>query len=79
MNIEFIKIEMQNFKSIGELVELDYKKLNGLDFVYGKNNDVANARNGSGKCLHPDTNVNIEILDEDVKNKFLNFLKNNKC
>ena len=47
MNLEFIKIEIQNFKSIGELVELNYSNLNGLNFVYGKNLDVANARNGS--------------------------------
>jgi len=45
MNIEFEKIEMQNFKSIGELVELNYKDLQGLNFIYGKNLDVPNARN----------------------------------
>lgn len=49
MNIEFEKIEMQNFKSIGELVELNYQELQGLNFIYGKNLDVPNARNGSGK------------------------------
>ena len=45
MNLEFIKIEIQNFKSIGELVELNYTNLVGLNFVYGKNLDVAGARN----------------------------------
>lgn len=49
MNIEFEKIEMQNFKSVGELIEINYQDLKGLNFIYGKNLDVPNARNGSGK------------------------------
>ena len=51
MNLEFIKIEIQNFKSIGELVELNYQDLKGLNFIYGKNLDVPNARNGSRKII----------------------------
>lgn len=51
MNLEFIKIEIQNFKSIGHLIELNYNDLSGLNFVYGKNLDVANARNGSRKDI----------------------------
>lgn len=45
MNIEFKKIEIQNFKSVGELVEIDFSSFNGLNFVYGKNLDVLNAKN----------------------------------
>ena len=45
MNIEFIKIEMQNFKSIGELVEFNYTDFKGLNFIFGKNLDVPNAKN----------------------------------
>ncbi len=47
MNLEFIKIEIQNFKSIGEMVSLNYQDLKGLNFVFGKNLDVQNAKNGS--------------------------------
>ena len=36
MNIEFIKIEMQNFKSIGERIELRYEDLKGLTFIFRK-------------------------------------------
>jgi DNA repair exonuclease SbcCD ATPase subunit len=49
MNIEFEKIEVQNFKSIGELVTFNYKDFKGLNFVYGKNLDVPNSKNGTGK------------------------------
>lgn len=49
MNIEFEKIEIQNFKSIGELVTFNYKDFKGLNFIYGKNLDVPNSKNGSGK------------------------------
>lgn len=49
MKLEFIKIEIQNFKSVGELVEINYEDLKGLNFIFGKNMDVPNAKNGSGK------------------------------
>ena len=49
MNIEFEKIEIQNFKSIGEMVTFPIKDIKGLTFIYGKNLDVPNAKNGSGK------------------------------
>jgi len=75
MNIEFIKMEMQNFKSIGEKITLDYTQFKGLNFVFGKNMDVQNAKNGSGKCLHPNTKINIQIDDKDIEQKFLEFLK----
>jgi len=75
MNLEFIKIEIQNFKSVGELVTLNYKELKGLNFVFGKNLDVQNAKNGSGKCLHPNTKINIQINDKEIEQKFLEFLK----
>jgi DNA repair exonuclease SbcCD ATPase subunit len=57
MNIEFEKIEVQNFKSIGEMITFDYREYQGLNFVYGKNLDVPNAKNGSGK-----TNLLIDAL-----------------
>lgn len=57
MNIEFEKIEVQNFKSIGEMISFDYREFKGLNFVYGKNLDMPNAKNGSGK-----TNLLIDAL-----------------
>ena len=78
MNIEFIKIEMQNFKSIGELVELDYKKLNGLNFVYGKNLDVANARNGSGKTSLACDSIVFALFGKTLKNTNNKYIPNRK-
>lgn len=31
--------------------------------------------NGFGKCLHPDTNINIKINDKELEKKFKQFLK----
>ena len=78
MNIEFIKIEVQNFKSIGELVELDYKKLNGLNFVYGKNLDVANARNGSGKSSIFCDSIVFALFGKTLKNTNNKYIPNRK-
>lgn len=84
MNIIFEKIEAQNFKSIGPLTTLEFNNFNGLVYVYGENRDIndnSNTRNGVGKCLHPDTKINIEVLDEQTKQKLLTFLNiqiNNK-
>lgn len=79
MNIEFKKMEIQNFKSVGELVEIDFTQFNGLNFVYGKNLDVVNAKNGSGKCVHPDTKIDIKFGDSEVEAKFMEFMKNEKA
>lgn len=73
MDIKFEKIEMQNFKSVGKMLSLDFNDFSGLNFVYGKNLDVPNAKNGSGKCVHPQTRITIMTEDRDVV-KHLNLL-----
>jgi hypothetical protein len=72
MNIEFEKIEVQNFKSIGEMISFDYREFKGLNFVYGKNLDMPNAKNGSGK-----TNLLIDALMFALIGKTLKNTNNN--
>lgn len=76
MNLEFIKIEIQNFKSIGELVELNYSDLNGLNFVYGKNLDVTNARNGSGKTSIFQDSLVFALFGKTLKNTNNKYIPN---
>ena len=45
-----------------------------MNYIYGTNLDAPQSRNGSGKCVHPDTKINIEIEDEETLLKFKNFL-----
>lgn len=76
MNLEFIKIEMQNFKSVGELIELNYNDLNGLNFVYGKNLDVSNARNGSGKTSIIADSLVFALFGKTLKNTNNKYIPN---
>lgn len=48
MNIEFKRIEMQNFMSFAEEV-FDFSECTGMNLVQGKNNDIPGAKNGCGK------------------------------
>jgi len=76
MNVEFEKIEIQNFKSIGEKIELDYKALNGLNFIYGSNLDVPNAKNGAGKsALFTDALV-FALFGKTLKNTTNKYIPN---
>lgn len=76
MNLEFVKIEMQNFKSVGELIELNYNDLSGLNFVYGKNLDVANARNGSGKTSIIADSLVFALFGKTLKNTNNKYIPN---
>ena len=51
MNIVFEYIEVQNFKSVGDPIIINYKDFNGLNFVIGNNLDHPGAKNGSGKSV----------------------------
>ena len=51
MNIIFETLEVQNFKSIGDLIYLNYKDFNGLNFVIGNNLDNPGSKNGCGKSV----------------------------
>jgi len=64
-------IGLRNFKSYGNnLQTLSFSKDGSLILLTGKN--------GNGKCLSPDTEIDIEINDEIVKELFIKFLENRK-
>lgn len=76
MNLEFMRIEVQNFKSIGEKVELDFQSLKGLNFVYGKNLDVQNAKNGSGKSTLMVDALSFALFGRTLKNTSNRYIPN---
>lgn len=76
MNIEFIKIEIQNFKSVGELITFNYQDLKGLNFVYGKNIDVPSAKNGSGKSVIVCDALSFALFGKTLKNTNNKYLPN---
>lgn len=50
MNIIFEELELQNFKSVGEPITIQYQQLNGFNYVYGVNADSTDGTtNGSRK------------------------------
>jgi hypothetical protein len=65
----FKKLFIKNFLSIGDdPVEINIH--HGLNFITGSNLDKEDSSNGVGKCLDPSTNIEIEITDKTVLEKF---------
>ena len=65
MNIK--KLELRNFKSFGNATQiLKFDNSGKLIFLCGKN--------GSGKCLSPESIIEIEVSD-DIKKLFVEFLE----
>lgn len=66
--MRILDLEFKNFASYGNTVQkLKFEKdHNDLILLSGVN--------GSGKCLSGDTEVEIEIEDEYLYNKFVNFI-----
>jgi len=65
MNIK--KLELRNFKSFGNATQvLEFDDDGKLIFLSGKN--------GSGKCVSPDTILEIEV-DDDIKLQLIEFLE----
>jgi len=65
------KLELQNINSFGaqkQVIEFDND--GALILLHGKN--------GSGKCLSPDTEIVIDIENELIKEKFTKFIENRK-
>lgn len=58
--INFEKITIQNFKSIGEKIEFNYSQTPGLVYVYGNNKDMKGQANAAGKCVSPDTKIQVQ-------------------
>lgn len=76
MRIEFRKIEIFNFKSFDTEV-FEFDKLKGMNLICGKNNDIPNSKNASGKSsifhalvfsLFGQTQENIN--NKNIANKF---------
>lgn len=65
MRIVFKRVELHNFMSFSDEV-FEFDKQSGLNLICGKNNDIPGSRNGVGKCLDPNTRINIEIDDPTV-------------
>jgi len=73
--VNFEKLIVSNFLSIGkEPIEIDFKT--GLNVISGINKDKSDRRNGVGKCVHKNTEIDIKIYDKQVKEDFIEFLKN---
>lgn len=49
--IVFKKISINNFLSIGPIINFDFNKHNGLNYVFGTDRDIPGVKNGIGKSL----------------------------
>jgi hypothetical protein len=72
--INFKKVTMKNFLSIGN---------SGQEFIYNKGIHAVTGhvepslkRNGVGKCLRGDTEIEISFEDEETYNEFIKFIEN---
>jgi len=62
------KVQFKNFRSYGnDITSIDFDKNNSLNLLVGKN--------GHGKCLAGDTEIEIEIEDEEIAQDFFKFIK----
>lgn len=70
--MRILEIRWKNFNSYGNIEQtLNFDTKEGNLFLL-------HAASGMGKCLHPDTKLEVEIEDPVVKEQFLEFLKNKK-
>ena len=61
-------LEFRNIKSYGNKIQkLEFDTVGGLILLTGTN--------GAGKCLSPDTEIDISFKDKDTELLLLNFLK----
>ncbi len=64
------RVEFKNFASYGnrtQIIEFD-KETSDLYLISGNN--------GAGKCLAKETEISVEIEDEELKKEFIEFIKN---
>ena len=79
MNVKFKQLEIQNFKSVGELVVVDFEHLTGLNYIFGTNNDYPSSRNGCGKsAIFLDALV-FALYGRTMKNTNNQYLSNRYC
>lgn len=63
---------MHNFMSFAEEA-FDFSLCTGMNLVQGKNNDIPGSKNGSGKCVDPNTRIDVE-MDDSTYNEFIKML-----
>lgn len=72
--ITFKTLKIKNFLSVGEDdVCINFNK--GLHIITGINRDKEDRRNGVGKCVDPETKINIKIKHQPTLSLFLNLIK----
>jgi hypothetical protein len=66
-----MKIEKLKFRNVGAYgnkeQEIKFSDNGSLNLIVG--------RNGNGKCVHPDTNIDIEFMDPNLEMEYNNFIK----
>lgn len=65
-------ISLKNFKSFGNNKQTVTFNTTTGDLI------LLTGQNGAGKCLSPDTEIEIQIDDEKIRNNLLEFLENRK-
>lgn len=70
MKLNFRRLEMRNFMSF-EQESFDFGGRPEMVLVRGRNNDLPNETNGSGKCLSPDTVITVETSDPEIEKLLL--------
>ena len=65
--MRILSVDWKNFNSYGNAVQrIDLESKGDLYLLLGSN--------GYGKCLSPETEIEVEIEDLEIKEKFLEFL-----
>lgn len=68
MNIK--NLEFKNIGSYGNINQkIEFSEEGSLNLVVG--------RNGAGKCVHPDTIIDIRFEDEALEKEYVKFCKSN--
>lgn len=70
--IQFKTLTVKNFLSVGPK-PLILNIQNGVNIITGLNHDKEDSKNGVGKCLDKNTQIEIKIDDPMVLEKFLKF------
>ena len=80
MNIIFEQLELQNFKSVGDPIILDYQSLKGFNYIFGTNSDSADgASNGSGKSSIFQDGIVFALFGKTLKNTNNQYIANRNC
>jgi DNA repair exonuclease SbcCD ATPase subunit len=79
MNIEFEQIEIQNFKSVGDLTIIDFQNLKNLNYIYGTNLDSPQSRNACGKSVFFIDSLVFALFGKTLRNTNNQYIPNRNC